>query len=148
MFNNTPQVGQEVLNVPFGEMIKSMAFAIAEAQLRLDENSIEVAEMMGGLKAVTYELNGQDHINFEDSRVFFGKQKLSITSAVDTHNAITDQPQRQAIRNESSNSTEFDFGEECGSVVGEYKELKPYNLINDTCIPTCSTFLAGHFYTY
>ncbi len=36
-------VGQELLNVPFGEMIKEMALAIAEAQLELDLNSIQVA---------------------------------------------------------------------------------------------------------
>lgn len=36
-------VGQELLNVPFGEMIKEMALAIAESQLELDLNSIAVA---------------------------------------------------------------------------------------------------------
>jgi len=39
-------VGQELLNVPFGEMIKEMALAIAEAQLELDMNSIAVASSL------------------------------------------------------------------------------------------------------
>lgn len=143
MFNNTPQVGQEVLNVPFGEMIKSMAFAIAEAQLRLDENSIEVAEMMGGLKAVTYELNGEEHLNFEDSRVFFGKQKLSVSNAVDTHNTTTDQAQRQTIRNESGNSTELD--------VSDYQDLVAVSQVGTTEVydsPTATslTNVIGQYY--
>ena len=39
-------VGQELLNVPFGEMIKEMALAIAEGQTALDLNSISVATAM------------------------------------------------------------------------------------------------------
>ena len=42
-------IGQELLNVPMGDMIRQMAFSIAEAQYQLDENSINVAEMMGGM---------------------------------------------------------------------------------------------------
>lgn len=41
-------VGQELLNVPMGKMIRDMALAIAEAQFELDKSSIMVAEMMGG----------------------------------------------------------------------------------------------------
>ncbi|MCD6145309.1 hypothetical protein CW696_08495 [ANME-2 cluster archaeon] len=41
-----PSVGQELLNVPFGDMIKEMAFAIAESQQALDMNSIEVAQTL------------------------------------------------------------------------------------------------------
>lgn len=36
-------VGQELLNVPFPEMVQKLALAIAESQLALDMNSIEVA---------------------------------------------------------------------------------------------------------
>ena len=39
-------VGQELLNVPFGEMITEMALAIAEGQHALDMNSIEVAQIL------------------------------------------------------------------------------------------------------
>lgn len=77
MFHRSPRIGQELLDVPMGEMIRDMAFAIAEAQLRLDENSIEVAEMMGGLKTITETIEGKEVVTFEDSRVFFGKQKVT-----------------------------------------------------------------------
>ncbi|MEE3159135.1 MAG: hypothetical protein VX301_13110 [Pseudomonadota bacterium] len=62
-------IGRELLNVPMGDMIRQMAFAIAEAQIKLDESSIEVAEMMGGLRTV-YDDEG--NIAFDDSRIFFG----------------------------------------------------------------------------
>ena len=41
-------IGQELLNVPMSEMIASMAVAIAEAQLELDETSLESALIMAG----------------------------------------------------------------------------------------------------
>jgi len=39
-------VGQELLNVPFGEMITEMALAIAEGQYALDLNSVNVAMLL------------------------------------------------------------------------------------------------------
>lgn len=45
-------VGQELLNVPMGEMIRSMALAIADAQWELDKASMTVAEMMSGQRLV------------------------------------------------------------------------------------------------
>lgn len=71
-------IGQELLNVPMGDMIRQMAFAIAEGQYQLDENSINVAEMMGGLTTV-YDEKGE--ASFDDSRVFFGYEYMSIKEA-------------------------------------------------------------------
>jgi hypothetical protein len=67
-------IGQELLNVPMGDMIREMAFAIAEAQVKLDASSIEVAEMMGGLKTVYDE---QGKLAYDDSRVFFGYEYMN-----------------------------------------------------------------------
>ena len=41
-------IGQELLNVPMVEMIRSMAFAIADAQVELDRASMAVTQMMSG----------------------------------------------------------------------------------------------------
>lgn len=71
-------IGQELLNVPMGDMIRQMAFAIAEGQMKLDANSIDVAEMMGGLKVV-YDDKGNP--TFDDSRIFFGYDLMSIKQA-------------------------------------------------------------------
>ncbi|GAA0743281.1 MULTISPECIES: hypothetical protein [Sphingomonas] len=71
-------IGQELLNVPMGDMIRQMAFAIAEGQVQLDASSIEVAEMMGGLKVVQDE-NGKQ--SFDDSRIFFGYELMTVKEA-------------------------------------------------------------------
>lgn len=96
MFENTkPRIGQELLDVPMGDMIRQMAFAIAEAQIVLDQNSIDVAEMMGGLTTVTDE---QGNVTFEDSRVFFGKEKLTKAQAIARHNSTTNVQEKAEIR--------------------------------------------------
>ena len=41
-------VGQELLNVPMGDMIRAIALAIADAQWALDKSSMVVAELMSG----------------------------------------------------------------------------------------------------
>lgn len=71
-------IGQELLNVPMGDMIRQMAFAIADGQYQLDENSINVAEMMGGLTTV-YDEEGR--VSFDDSRVFFGYEYMTVREA-------------------------------------------------------------------
>ena len=40
-------VGQELLNVPFGDMVVQLAGAIAEGQYKLDRISCEIAKLMG-----------------------------------------------------------------------------------------------------
>lgn len=71
-------IGRELLNVPMGDMIRQMAFAIAEAQVKLDESSIKVAEMMGGLRTI-YDDDG--NITFDDSRIFFGHEYMTPSEA-------------------------------------------------------------------
>lgn len=96
MFENTkPRIGQELLDVPMGDMIRQMAFAIAEAQIVLDQNSIDVAEMMGGLSTVTDE-NG--NVTFEDSRVYFGTEKLTKGQAIARHNSAVNLQEKAEIR--------------------------------------------------
>lgn len=65
-------IGRDLLNVPMGEMIREMAFAIAEAQLALDESGIQVAELMSGTVYDTDE-NGAMTGEARDTRVYFGK---------------------------------------------------------------------------
>lgn len=65
-------IGRDLLNVPMGEMIREMAFAIAEAQLALDESGIQVAELMSGTVYETDD-NGAITGDVRDTRVYFGK---------------------------------------------------------------------------
>lgn len=41
-----PSIGQELLDVPFAELVKNLAFAIAEGQLELDRASIETLKFL------------------------------------------------------------------------------------------------------
>lgn len=71
-------IGQELLNVPMGDMIRQMAFAIADGQMKLDATSIEIAEMMGGLRVLRDE---EGEVTFDDSRVFFGAETMTVREA-------------------------------------------------------------------
>lgn len=104
-----PRIGQELLDVPMGDMIQQMAFAIAEAQRRLDENSIDTAQMMGGLETIVDETTGE--VTFNDSRVFFGKEKFILSDAIAAHNESGDMTLRATIRQAigASNFTETDL---------------------------------------
>ncbi len=57
-------VGQELLNVPMGDMIGSMATSIAEAQWDLDKAAMVVTELMSGQRLLR-DLETGELINFE-----------------------------------------------------------------------------------
>ncbi|MDJ0840340.1 MAG: hypothetical protein QNK37_27770 [Acidobacteriota bacterium] len=82
-------IGQDLLNVPMGDMIRQMAFAIADAQMELDESSVEMAELMSGERTLTDEdgnladkdgnlIGKGDDPVVEDTRVHFGGEKVSL----------------------------------------------------------------------
>jgi hypothetical protein len=72
-------IGQELLNVPMGDMIRQMALAIADGQTALDAASVETAEMMGGLKAIS---DASGNTTFTDSRVYFGYEMMTLDQAM------------------------------------------------------------------
>ncbi len=47
-----PEIGQELLNVPFPEMIEKMGMAISRAQMELDIKSCQIAQLMAGNRVV------------------------------------------------------------------------------------------------
>jgi len=49
-------VGQELLNVPFADMVLKLACAIAEGQFKLDQVSCKIAKLMGDKKAAPISL--------------------------------------------------------------------------------------------
>lgn len=146
MLKETPRIGQQLLDVPMGEMIESMAMSIAKAQMALDTNSIEVAEMMGGLKAVTTPVrksNGEveDVITFADSRVFFGKEKISVENAVVTYNTSQDEALKSQVftpdtsaQGDPSNGINEDIFEETTTGSGIIK-LKSGNTLTEVIVP-------------
>jgi hypothetical protein len=108
MLPSRPNIGRELLDVPMGEMIREMAFSIADAQTKLDSNSIEVAQMMGGLKTITIDdpITGKEKITFEDSRVFFGTEKMTIGEAHILHNSLNDGSYKSEINKAISKTVE------------------------------------------
>lgn len=48
MANDNEALGQEIASAPIGELIRSMAMAVADAQFALDKSSLMVAEFMSG----------------------------------------------------------------------------------------------------
>jgi hypothetical protein len=53
---STSSIGQQLLDVPFPAMIKSMGLAVAEAQFELDRVGLRMAQMMSG----KYQVEVQD----------------------------------------------------------------------------------------
>src|SRR5258708_4317518 len=78
-------IGQQLLNVPMGDMIRQMAFAIADAQLELDESSVRVAELMSGQRPrrdaegnlVNAAGEATETPEYIDSRVYFGHEMVN-----------------------------------------------------------------------
>lgn len=52
-------IGQELLNVPFAEMVQKLAFAIADGQTKLDNNSTEIAKFMATTEIELPPISGQ-----------------------------------------------------------------------------------------
>lgn len=67
-------VGQQLLDVPFPEMVKSMAVGIAEAQYELDLVSLRIAQMMAGNDVL--DENGEVFV--PAARVKLGDEEFSL----------------------------------------------------------------------
>jgi len=69
-------IGRDLLNVPMGDMIRQMAFAIADAQVELDEASVRVAQMMSGTEMTVVNDDGSS--SRERTTVLFGGNEVSM----------------------------------------------------------------------
>lgn len=71
-------VGQELLNAPFPELVRSLGNAIAEAQFNLDRVAIRIAQQMAGFK-----LNGNGELVPDETALIqlrAGDPKVSLLS--------------------------------------------------------------------
>ena len=74
----TANIGQELQNVPFGELVGSVGVALAEAQYRMDLVGMRIAQMMSG----SYEeLDAEGAVTTHDTRVTFGPEQKDATGA-------------------------------------------------------------------
>lgn len=126
-----PNIGQALLDVPMGDMIRQMATSIADAQIRLDENSMEVAEMMGGLKTI---VGPTGEVTFEDSRVYFGTEETTLAGILELYNTSNDKTLRAAIWPQLSSYTtvsESDTAAAYGDLVSAADDELPLIPDND-----------------
>jgi len=71
-------IGQELLNVPFGEMVTSLGQAMAQAQLQLDTTSMKIAQIMAGEPYDVHNTDGSAGTHSEKLLVQFGGAQLSM----------------------------------------------------------------------
>lgn len=76
-------IGQELLDVPFGEMVVQLASAIAEGQYKMDQISCKIARMMGDPKECSIEIPNfsRDGENASDKDATTGKETVSLIGA-------------------------------------------------------------------
>lgn len=55
-------IGQELLNVPFGDMVLQLATAIADGQYKMDVTSVEIAKKMGKEEIVLPKISGNGDV--------------------------------------------------------------------------------------
>lgn len=70
-------IGQELLDVPFAEMVTSLGLAISRAQFELDRASLQIAQIMAGQP---FEVPTEDGTGTREERVVvsFGDDELSM----------------------------------------------------------------------
>ena len=77
--SNAGTIGHDLLNVPFPEMVKNLGVGIAEAQLELDQVSMQIAQLMSGADYQTEisddkQTNGVKKETIKGTKVPFGPQ--------------------------------------------------------------------------
>lgn len=65
-------IGQELLNVPFAEMVQKLALSVAESQTELDRHSTDMAKYMADQKILLPDLSNPDGPAKEFSLVSMG----------------------------------------------------------------------------
>lgn len=72
-------IGSQLLDVPFDEMVKSLAGAIASAQFDLDKSGVRLTQMMAGVAYETGELDEDGRpLTAGPVRVKFGDESLTM----------------------------------------------------------------------
>lgn len=130
-------VGQELLNVPFPEMVVQLAGAIAEGQYKLDLISCDIAKMMAKEKVVLPKLSADDADGvFETSMLGAGFQP-TFYQFTDTIIEV-----KMAITMSKTRETKIDtkakagFGCFSASVNGSYSSKYSYSVEGSSLLRT------------
>lgn len=92
-----PNVGQELLNVPFPEMVQKLALAVAKEQAALDKNSVATAKALAKTKIALPDVSDPESKTIDVSLIAVGiypqfyqfsnaeiEVKMAITMAIST----------------------------------------------------------------
>lgn len=114
-------IGQELLDVPFGEMVVQLASAIAEGQYKMDRISCKIAKMMGDPKKCSIEIPNfsRESDDSGDRDATTGKETVSLIGAgfQPTFYQFTDTIIEVKISIKITKSTEATFGSKFGCSV-------------------------------
>jgi hypothetical protein len=119
-------VGQELLNVPFAEMVYGLASAISSSQQKLDENSSKVAKFMAKTKIKLPSIDGNSEKEFPLIALGFFPGYYQFQEAIiEVKMAIT-----MATSYEQTVNLEagIDFGVFSASVNASYSSKYSYNV--------------------
>ncbi len=76
---NESSVGQDLLDVPFPEMVQKLGMSIAQAQFALDQTSIQLAQVMSGVETeIPDPENPEESITIPATKVRFNGEQVSM----------------------------------------------------------------------
>ncbi len=172
MANLPVNVGQELLNVPFPEMIEKMALAIANGQMALDLNSMQTAQALAntmipeGTVAVAIKETVDADGNVTNTEVLYNDNEMPLLvygiqpsfynfseSIIEVKMAITMAIQRSTkfefgSRFSFTNKTEFSTSFKTGGLTSLLVGKGSASLKNTTTVAYASTFNAKYSSKY
>jgi len=172
MANLPVNVGQELLNVPFPEMIEKMALAIANGQMALDLNSMQTSQALAntmipeGTVAIAIEETVDADGNITNTEVLYNEQEMPLLvygiqptfysfteSIIEVKMAITMVIERSkkfefGSKFTFTNKTEFSTSLKTGGLVGLLVGKGSASLKNTTTVAFASTFNAKYSSKY
>lgn len=123
-----PNVGQELLNVPFPEMVQKLALAVANGQTALDKNSIQTAKALATTKIKLPDVANPDSATIDVSLIAVGIYPQFYqfsTSEIEVKMAIT---MAQSTEFTLDVSVGIDWGCFSASVNASYSSKYSYNV--------------------
>lgn len=123
-----PNVGQELLNVPFPEMVEKLALAVATGQAALDKNSVKTAQALAKTKIKLPDITDPENSSIDISLIAAGiypqfyqfsmceiEVKMAITMAMSTEFTL-------------DASVGLDYGAFSASVNASYSQKYSYDV--------------------
>jgi len=167
-----PCVGQELLNVPFPEMVQKLALAIAEGQFALDMHSIEVAKALAettlpeGTVPVLIKEKTDDEGNVKDVEVVYNEKPMPLivygihptfyqftdttieVKMTITMSAVREYERKFGFKFKFKNETEAEAGYKGGGILGWIFGRPSFKIKNTTTVALATIYNARYSQKY